>query len=93
MGGPLAEVAGALLPPAAHGALEYGIPGPPAPGIPVACAQGAAVPALPAGGGTGLVVPPLAAAALGWLAMCTDCIGWAASGSVSHENRDPKGKC
>jgi hypothetical protein len=78
---------GVELPPA-HGALEYGIPGPVAapPGMPVACAHGAAVPA-PAGG-----CPP-GTPVVGWLARWTECTGAWAAGSLSHEKSEPKGKC
>lgn len=66
--------------------LEYGIPVPPEPGVRVAFAHGAAVtPAWEA--------VDVAAAVVGWFAMWMDVCGTEASGSISHEKSEPKGKC
>lgn len=68
------------------GPLEYGIPGPGGAGMRVACAHGAAV-------APSWWAAAVAAVAMGWFAMCMLCWGAAASGFVSQENSEPKGKC
>lgn len=75
------------------GALEYGMPGPGGGGILAARTQGAAVPVAAA---VCVIVCPafaVAAVAVGWLIMCTPCVGAGAAGSTSHEKREPKGRC
>jgi hypothetical protein len=67
------------------GTREYEIPGPAAPGNRVVCAHGAAV---PAAGGAGTL-----GADDGWFTIWMLWVGVEALGSISHENRDPKGKC